>query len=241
MDWVIAPTQLALDRLAIDLGLKPSKDSSSVQADQSGSFQSLPRNWFTVLHTLPEIRLYERQESKQKIGVPTGVKLILSVGRLAPLKQFDMIIDLFAQLCQEFDDLYLVILGGGGQTALERQAHDLGVVKQVSFAFSDDVDLYYSAADMYISASLTESFGLANLEALAHGLPSICSSVGGVSEVVQEGAVLAPPNREDLLTALRALLGDAELAKSWSERAKFRLERWPKRTEIIQNYVQIYQ
>ena len=241
MDWVIAPTQLALDRLAIDLGFRRTEDKLVVQDSPCGKVQSIPVNWFTVLHNLPEVRFFEREEARQKIGVPKTSKLILSVGRLAPLKQFDVIINMFAQLQQEFDDLYLVILGGGDQAELERQAIDLGVLKQLSIVFSNEVDLYYSAADVYISASLSESFGLANLEALAHGLPCVCSSVGGVPEVVQEGAILVLPERDDLLAALRELLADEEIARTWSERAKSRLKRWPKCAEITHSYVQIYQ
>ena len=245
MDWVIAPTELALKQLALDLGLTSPKDQIEFKTpfskDQSSIQGSFPTHWFKVLHTLPDMEHLARSQARERIGVPQDAKLILSVGRLAPLKQFDLLIDIFAQLSPKFEKLHLFILGGGDQGTLQRQTRALGVESQVSFAFSNDVSLYYSAADVYISASLTESFGLANLEALAYGLPCVCSQVGGVPEVVKEAALLVHPSREGLMVGLQAVLADPLLAQSLSDRASVHAKNWPSTTEITQRYVQIYQ
>ncbi len=252
MDWVIAPTQRALDQLEVDLGinldrenhapsLAPAKGQACNLGTPDRTSRPVPKHWFKVLHPLPLVTTYSKNEARRQIGLPLDARVILSVGRLAPLKQFGVVVDVFAQLSKSFDPLHLVILGGGDQTSLRQQALDSGVGDRVHFAFSRAVDLYYSAADVYVSASLTESFGLANLEALAHGLPSVCTHVGGVPEVVEDAAYLVDPTKEDLLRGLQAVLSDPTLASSLSERAKSRAQHWPNATEITQRYVQIYQ
>jgi glycosyltransferase involved in cell wall biosynthesis len=99
----------------------------------------------------------------------------------------------------------------------------------------------YHAADIYISASSTESFGMANLEALCAGLPSICSAVGGVPEVVGDGAWLVANDIEPLAGALAALKDDAALRDSWSRLASDRAASWPTPEQVAQRYVAIYQ
>ena len=109
------------------------------------------------------------------------------------------------------------------------------------FAFVDDVTPYYHGADIYVSASSTESFGLANLEALCAGLPAICSPVGGVAEVVREGAWLVPNEVDALADAIRTLAANEAMRHDWARRALARAASWPTVQDITQHYVDIYQ
>jgi glycosyltransferase involved in cell wall biosynthesis len=104
-----------------------------------------------------------------------------------------------------------------------------------------EMEPQYHAADVYMSASSTESFGLANLEALCAGLPAICSAVGGVPEVVGDGGWLVPNDVGTLSRALSALVDDVALRSMWAKRALARAAQWPLAAEIAQSYVAIYQ
>ena len=111
----------------------------------------------------------------------------------------------------------------------------------MTFAFVDDVAPYLHGADLYVSASSTESFGLANLEAMCTGLPAICSPVGGVAEVVGDGAWLVPNEVSSLASSIAALAADAALRQDWARRALARAATWPGVEAITQRYVEIYQ
>ena len=101
--------------------------------------------------------------------------------------------------------------------------------------------MYYSAADLYVSASLTESFGLANLEALSHNLPCVCTCVGGVPEVVQDAAMLVKPQATELLNGLRSLMVDKAQNNALIKSAQALMARWPNVHQITQAYVEVYQ
>ena len=156
-----------------------------------------------------------------------------------PLKCFDRLI---AACAKAFvPNLRLAILGGGDASGLQAIAASHGLADRVQFAFVDDVAPWLHGADAYVSASSTESFGLANLEALCAGLPAICSPVGGVPEVVGDGAWLVPNETQDLSRAIAALAADAALRQDWARRAAARAASWPTAQDITQSYVDIYQ
>jgi glycosyltransferase involved in cell wall biosynthesis len=259
MDWVMAPTQLALDQLSLDLGLnlnltlnlkqapeKLSSPLSKVPPSKHGldhqPKSQLPAHWYKVPHALPSFVRFGRTVARQtlSLGLQEDAQLLLTVGRLAPLKQFDLVIRVFAELSVSHPDLHLLILGGSDSSRLKTLAQALGVLSKVHFAVAQNMDLYYSAADFYVSASLSESFGLANLESHAHQLPSVCSQVGGVPEVVQQGALLVEPEHGPILKALETLLNHPEKSLELSHQASEHVKNWPSVQTITQTYVQIY-
>ena len=251
MHWVMAPTQLALDQLGLDLdqikatGDHPSHLSSLLPSKLRTHHKPkapLPAHWYKVPHALPSFERIDRTLARQKLslGLQEDSKLLLTVGRLAPLKQFDLVIRVFAELSVSHPDLRLLILGGGDSTHLKTLAQDLDVLSKVHFAVAQNMNLFYSAADIYVSASLSESFGLANLESLAHQLPSVCTQVGGVPEVVQNGALLVEPEHGPILKALETLLNHPSKSLELSRQASEHVKNWPSVQMITQTYVQIY-
>lgn len=182
--WVIAPTRSALQQLARDLGLP-----------------DVQPHWCAVPHALsrPSV-LPERAAARAALGWSADDWVVLAVGRLVPLKRFDVLLEAFARLCDE--RARLVILGEGDDAPLRRQAEALGVGARVTLSVTDDVWPYYAAADVYVSTSATESFGLANLEALAAGLPVLAAAAGSVPEVLGAAAQLLPTETQSLRAAL---------------------------------------
>ena len=198
--WVIAPTRGGLLQLARDLGLP-----------------GVQPHWFAVPHALsrPSV-LPERAAARAALGWQADEWVVLAVGRLTALKRFDVLLEAFARLCDE--RARLVILGEGDDAPLRRQAEALGVGARVTLTVTDDVWPYYAAADVYVSTSATESFGLANLEAVAAGVPVLAAAAGAVPEVVGAAAQLLPSEtqalRAALPQALAALRNDAARARS---------------------------
>jgi glycosyltransferase involved in cell wall biosynthesis len=226
--WVTAPTQLALDQLARDLALP-----------------HCPPHWHSVAHAaakpISDHPTQVKSATRASLGWTTTDMYIVGVGRLAPLKRFDILVHAWAILATRNPSLHLQILGGGDTSTLQKIADAAGCGDRLHFAVVDDVQPYLSAADIYVSTSQTESFGLANLEALCAGLPSVCTAVGGVPEVVAQGAWLIPVNVDVLTTVLSILVESPHERSAWSLRALERAKQLPDLASIAHRYAAIFQ
>ena len=177
-------------------------------------------------------RPLDKARSRRKLGL-TEKKVVLSVGRIEPLKGLDTLIGAFAGM-DDTSNTRLLIVGGDREgdrelTRLKSVAARLGVRDAVTFVGAVDqteLPTYYSAADVFVLPSYYESFGLVALEAMACGIPVISSRVGGPRTFVTEGETgfLIPwrnpepyANRLDLLVenpALRESMDRAARAKA---------------------------
>ena len=169
------------------------------------------------VHRLPVgVRL-----SDFRTAAPAAIRderMLLSVGRLVPVKGFAVALHAFASLAARAPEWRYVIVGDGPQRAeLEQRARQLGVADRVEFTGAlahDAVRDLLARAQLYCQPSLRgkdgaeETQGLAVVEAQASGLPVVASRSGGLPESVREGetALLAAPGDAlDLGRALRAL------------------------------------
>jgi len=221
--WVCAPTQRALNQLVQDLNL-----------------DSVPKRWHAIPHAKPHLETLSQEAAREQLGWSNHNIYLLAVGRLAPLKQFDLIIRVFASLHDLYPSLRLCILGGGDQTPLRSLAQQLRVEEKLIFTATDQVEVFYAAANLYLSASLTESFGLANFEAVCAGLPALCSDVGGVSDALGQGAMLLPPEEQAFKMALEQILAHPDMQKMYSQKALEHAAQWPTVEDITDRYVQLY-
>lgn len=119
----------------------------------------------------------------------------------------------------------LNVIGDGPERAnLEQQVKRLGLDSQVQFlGEKTDVLPYLQAADLFVLPSRRDNLPVALLEAMAGGLPSIATSVGGIPEVIEDGenGLLVPPdNPESLTKAIRRLIDDQRLQKKLGSNAR---------------------
>ena len=218
-NWVTTPTVLSLQQLVRDLALI-----------------NIPQHWHAIVHPAPELTHYEQRSARQRLGWSEKGMIALSVGRLIPLKRFDLVIRALAVM----PALQLVILGEGDKTSLLTLAKQLNCADRLTITVTDDISLYLHAADIYVSTSQTESFGMATLEALATATPVICTAVGGVPEVVASAAHLIPKdNLTALVSALTTLLEPAAKIKL-SAKALSHYQRWPSVAKITGQHLALY-
>lgn len=159
-----------------------------------------------------------RRQVKQQIGAGKQ-KIILAVGRIEPVKGFDLLLKAAALLPAE-DNFKLLIIGGDGQSStavgrLKETAAALGLAGKVHFTGVVDHDLlplYYNAADVTVLASFYESCGLVALESLACGTPVAAAPVGIVPELLYStrydsfGCLINGRNPESWAAKIRELL-----------------------------------
>ena len=144
---------------------------------------------------LNQFQKLDKKKSRNKLGIDQNTQILLSVGRLEPLKGYDLLIESLAYINLDNINFQLIIIGGDDRSNLElerltRIAKENDVHDKVSFIGAVDHDilpLYFSASDIFTMPSAYETFGIAALEASACGLPVIAPQVGGLKSIVKHG------------------------------------------------------
>ncbi len=147
---------------------------------------------------------------------------VLFVGRLASNKGLLDLAAAFATVARSDPELELVLVGadGGWATRLEARTRELGIADRVrTVGFVADEALLaraYRDAELLVLPSEYEAFGLVLLEAMTQGTPVVASRIGGIPEIVTDGAtgLLVPPRDPvALAAAIGRLRGDPELRR----------------------------
>ena len=139
-------------------------------------------------------RPLDKAAARQQLGFAQDESIVLYVGRFAPVKGIDRLMEAIAHL-EHHQRLRLVIVGGDGSDAPEskdfrRLAGKLSIHDSVTFVGrieQNKLPLYYSAADVLVVPSHYESFGLVALESLASGTPVVATKVGAMESILREG------------------------------------------------------
>ncbi|MCK5131895.1 MAG: glycosyltransferase family 4 protein [Candidatus Sabulitectum sp.] len=143
--------------------------------------------------------------------------VILSVGRLAPAKNYRTALKAVADLIDRTDHAFKWMIAGDGgmRTELEELVSDLSLNGVVEFLGTcDDIPQLMRDSDIFFIPSLWEGFGIAAVEAMASGLPVVASDVSGLREVVgsEAGLLVDPASVEDMSVALKKLICDSDTA-----------------------------
>ncbi|HOX07936.1 MAG TPA: glycosyltransferase [Planctomycetota bacterium] len=185
--------------------------------------------------------------ARRKHGLPGRYILMVNVG--SPKKNFGLLLDAYAKLPKELrKDVKLVGAGAWPpevdlpkMVRATKLGKDAILTGQVP---TEDLFAVYAGAELFCFPSLHEGFGLPVLEAMASGVPVVCSNVTSLPEVAGDAAVLLDPkDAEAWARAISELLGSpekrAEMAKRGKERAaEFHWEKTAKRTlEVIREVV----
>jgi glycosyltransferase involved in cell wall biosynthesis len=175
----------------------------------------------------------------------TGKPLqLLAVGSVVPRKAYDVLVRAMAPLTGL--DWRLTIVG-----AVDRSAEALasvtaeiarsGLQDRITLtgpADQDQLDAHYASADIFVMPSLYEGYGMVLAEAMARGLPIVCTTGGAAADTAPEAAALkVPPGDAGALTeAVGRLLREPELRAAMGEaswQAGQRLPRWEQTAQTI--------
>jgi glycosyltransferase involved in cell wall biosynthesis len=169
------------------------------------------------------------QEGPRMTSFPT----LVAVGRVVPLKNFEILIDSLRIFIHSFPRASLEIIGPRSHSrywgSLVRRVKDCGLEPVVRFTGPATHDYCLDAlraADIYVSTSLQESFGLATLEAAGLGTPVVATDVGIASDAVKHGSgLLVPPSAtaQEVATALWRVARDHRTIRATAERSAQRV------------------
>jgi len=148
---------------------------------------------------------------------------LISIGSIIPRKRVDVLLRAIDVVRRTSPNIHLTIVGGGSEEVrCKKLAEDLGLSETVTFAglLKDYPYDLLSAADIFVSASESESFGLMFAEAMCFELPVVACEVGGVPEVVlneSTGILVPPDDAEEFANAVLRLVNDPELRQRMGE------------------------
>jgi glycosyltransferase involved in cell wall biosynthesis len=182
----------------------------------------LGRPLFKAVNCVDTDRVFQRIEKAKEapvdIRAQLGIgnkKLLLFVGALEPPKDIDKLLEAYKRLKTYRNDLALVIVGDGTvRQDLENMAKDLDLDVHFVGNVIEGVSHYFLAADLFVLPGLG---GLAISDAMAHGLPVICSVADGCEEDLvrngENGYILPDGSVEQLVQNIDHVLSSPQLAE----------------------------
>ena len=192
---------------------------------------------------------FNRRQFLDSWKLPAESLLVGAVGELTPLKGHEEILRAATQILKQLPQTRFIIAGidhsRGSQhrTRLEQLIKELNLTAHVSLVgWLDDLAQLYCALDVFVSASHTESFGLAIAEAMASGTAVVATESEGARELVQAGKtglLVRIGNVEKLTESILLLLRDKDervrlgRVAQQAASANFSLERMIVETEAI--------
>ncbi|CBK75197.1 Glycosyltransferase [Butyrivibrio fibrisolvens 16/4] len=154
-------------------------------------------------------------------------KTIIAAGRLSEQKNFEMLINAFADFVEEFPDYILSICGEGElENQLKDQVNSLGIEKSVKFeGHVTDLHDRMVESQIYVSSSNYEGISNSMLEALAIGVPTVCTDcpIGGAKMFIKDGEngfLVKVGDAKDLTEKMKKVATDLELRNKFSNNAQ---------------------
>jgi len=142
---------------------------------------------------------YNRTRWRQDLraSLPAGHKVLMHVSNFRGVKKVRDVVRIFSKVRAAMPSTLVMVGDGPDRVDAEEEARVLGVDPDVRFLGRiEHVAPLFASCDLFLLPSVTESFGLSALEALASGVPVVASAVGGLPEVVRSGetGILCPPD-----------------------------------------------
>jgi glycosyltransferase involved in cell wall biosynthesis len=177
------------------------------------------------------------QQVRRELGIPADVKVVGYISRLVEGKGHKEFVEAATSIMTRCKNVVFLIVGddktdqeGRLMRNLQAMAKNFGVDDKLIFAgWRTDIPSVLSALDIFVHCPTTfiEGLGLAHLEAMAMGKPTVVSDNGGLSDAAVNGVtgfIVPPGDVEKLSTAILKLLEDDELALRLGRNARQRVE-----------------
>ncbi len=173
---------------------------------------------------------------------PDEERILVHVSNFRPVKRVADVVRAFAAIQRELPARLLLVGDGPDREHALAVANDLGCLHRVEhLGMQDHLEDVLPQADLFLSASETESFGLSMLEAMSCGVPCVSTAVGGVAEVVGDTGRLTPfAAPEEMAKAAIGILTDADLHTRLATAARQRAVDHFAMERVIGLYLDLY-
>lgn len=181
--------------------------------------------------------LYDRDETRNVLGIAKDKLVIGFVGRLDYCKGADLLLDAGSILAKESDSYRFVIVGDGREKEnLVRRSQELGLENAVTFTgLRTNPAQVMAGFDIAVIPSRREGFGITAVELMRMGVPVIASAVGGLPELIRHentGILLEKPDSTCIARAISRLAGDNRLRRNLTDNAEQFSRKFDRKTQI---------
>jgi len=186
----------------------------------------------------------ERAQVRAELGVPFDAPLVGCVTRLSPQKSPLTLVDLFARVYRERPQTWFVIVGDGPlRGEMERQLAAAGLSHRVILTgLRRDVPELMAAFDVFVLTSLWEGLPRVLPQAMASGLPIVCTNADGSAEAVingENGFLVERGRTEEMAANTIKLLGNPDLQRKMGEEGRLRAVEFDANT-MVEEIEQLY-
>ena len=173
----------------------------------------------------------ERQRKRESLGVRPDQVVLLTSGEMIPRKNQEVLFRMLARMKDEpdrsaYEKLHLLLCGHGELNKhLHGLADRLGIADHISFlGYREDMPEIFGASDIFLFPSFQEGLPRAMLEAMASGLPVICSEIRGNTDLMGDSWILSADQKRKLCPG-GFMLSQLQDADVWAEALEDMLSR----------------
>ena len=187
----------------------------------------------------------EKAALRRSVGVPMDAFLVGSVGRIDPIKNYEMLVDSLADIMPDRRNVWGIVVGDGpSRGSLERQIRDCSLGDRIRLpGYRSDAKKLIQCMDLFVLCSVSEGTSMALLEAMAAGVPVIVTDVGGNPEIVvrdKTGWIVPSNDRKKFAGAIAEALDNPRHAKRIGDAGKKRHRELFEFETMIAHYLDIY-
>lgn len=171
-----------------------------------------------------KVSLKEKEEIMTNLKINKEDRIIAYIGRIGKEKNINEILMLMPHIIKEFKHVKLLIVGGGPYLEdlkdLVKKQNIEGNVIFTGMINYEEVYKYYKIAEIFVTASTSETQGLTYIEALSSGCPVVCkydTCINGVIEQSRNG--FSYKKKDEFIYYIERILGDADLKNKMSKEA----------------------
>jgi len=155
---------------------------------------------------------------------------VISVGRLAPVKGYSLLLEAIAILVAQGRDICLTFVGDGPERSrLLEHTQRLGIVDHVVFAgwkVQESLRELYRGSDVCVLSSFAEGVPVTLMEAMALGVPCVAPRITGIPELIRhgiDGTLVTPANVEELAAAIAEMMDNPDVRRRMASASRQRI------------------
>ncbi len=208
-NWLLFyPVERVMSRFCDAIITMNEEDYQRAKTFHAKQIYKIPGVGVDAARFLSKITPEERSSKRAELGIPEDAFFLLSVGELTKRKNHEVILRALHKL--QDPGIHYVVCGKGNlQPKLEALVQELGLSGQVQFpGYRTDLSVIYHCADCFVFPSVHEGLPFALMEAMASGLPIICSRIRGNVDLIDapQGGILCDTfSCEQFCTALEQI------------------------------------
>lgn len=237
-DRIVALTTYMRAHLINEYGISPEKIDLIPNGINYDKYKALP--------------VTEKNRLKKSMGFHVDEKIILFIGRVNQDKGIFFLIDAFIEVCKQYNNLRLVIIGNGEiEECMKRCKSFIGKITFTGFIEPKQIANFYQIVDIGVSPSLYDQCPYTVLEMMANNIPLILSKIEGLDEMLtKDGCVFINPiidmegkrcfDIEELSKAILFLLHNSSNANKISHTAYSRLITNYSAREMVEKTINLY-